>query len=118
MDTWTFAWAIRNLFAELLMPPGFLLLIIVFAMLLLQKFPRLQKTIIAISAILIWVMSTPVFVQWLTKASDIWMHWPAPLVLNQNQQITMNKHSSAIVVLGGGRRKGAIESPQYRNQDL
>ena len=115
---WSINWAIRNLFAELLMPPGFLLLGIIFAVLRLQKFPRLQKTIIAISAILIWLLSTPAFVQWLTKASDTWMHWPAPLVLKHDQQITINKHSAAIVVLGGGRRKGVIESPQYLNQDL
>jgi len=46
------------------------------------------------------------------------MHWPDPLVFKHNQQTTMNKNSAAIVVLGGGRRKGAIESPQYQNQDL
>jgi uncharacterized SAM-binding protein YcdF (DUF218 family) len=89
------------------------------AVLFLKKRAALQKIIIVFSVVLIWVSSTPAFVQWFTHISDVWMHWPTPLVISSNQQLqNHSSQSAAIVVLGGGRRKGAIESPQYQNQDL
>jgi uncharacterized SAM-binding protein YcdF (DUF218 family) len=119
METWTIAWAFRNFVAELLMPPGIWLLCILLAVLFLKKRAALQKIIIVFSVVLIWVCSTPAFVQWFTHISDVWMHWPTPLVISSNQQLqNHSSQSAAIVVLGGGRRKGAIESPQYQNQDL
>jgi uncharacterized SAM-binding protein YcdF (DUF218 family) len=115
METWTIAWAFRNFVAELLMPPGIWLLCILLAVLFLKKRATHQK----ITIVLIWVCTTPAFVQWLTQVSDAWMHWPSPLVISSKQQLQdYSSQSAAIVVLGGGRRKGAIESPQYQNQDL
>ncbi len=119
METWTIAWAFRNFVAELLMPPGIWLLCILLAVVFLKKRATLQKITIVSSVVLIWVCSTPAFVRWLTNASDTWMQWPTPLVISSNQQLQNHSSQSvAIVVLGGGRRKGAIESPQYQNQDL
>jgi len=119
METWTIAWAFRNFVAELLMPPGIWLLCILLAVVFLKKRATVQKITIVSSVVLIWVCSTPAFVRWLTNASDTWMHWPTPLVISSNQQLQNHSSQSvAIVVLGGGRRKGAIESQQYQNQDL
>ncbi len=119
METWTIVWAVRNFVAELLMPPGIWLLCILLAVLFLKKRSTLQKITIVSSVVLIWVCSTPAFIRWLTNASDAWMHWPTPLVISPNQQLQdHSSQSAAIVVLGGGRRKGAIEAPQYQNQDL
>ena len=119
METWTIAWVFRNFVAELLMPPGIWLLCILLAVFFLKKRATLQKITIVSSVVLIWLCSTPAFIRWLTNASDAWMHWPTPLVISPNQQLQdHSSQSAAIVVLGGGRRKGAIESPQYQNQDL
>lgn len=118
METWTFAWAFRNLIAEFLMPPGIWLIGILFSLFVFKQRALLQKIAITFFVVMLWVTSTPAFVQCFTKATDTWMHWPSPLVIESHQQFQTKKQTSAIVVLGGGRRKGAIESPQYEHQDL
>lgn len=119
METWAFGWAFRNFFAELLMPPGIWLACILLAVFLLNGRTKLQKSVICFAAFLIWVCSTPFFAACLVKVSDSWMNWPMPFVIESYQHNIKNQATSkAIVILGGGRRKGAIESPQYQNQDL
>jgi uncharacterized SAM-binding protein YcdF (DUF218 family) len=118
METWTYSWALRNLFAELLMPPGIWVLCILLALVLIRQRALLQKIFIVVAACMIWICSTPIFAQWLTHVSNTWMHWPTPWVLESNSSHIEDHSSSAIVILGGGRRKGAIESPEYQGQDL
>lgn len=110
---WTWDWVIRNLVAELLMPPGLWVLLILLAVFLLRRRVRWQALIIVLSALMIWVSSTKAFYWQLLKVSDGFMHWPAPYTTGSPVD-----PKAAIVILGGGRTKGALEYPQYGNQDL
>lgn len=122
MQTWTISWAIRNFVAELLMPPGIWLLCILLAVFLFNKRAALQKSIICFSVLMIWACSTPVFVYYLTQLGGLHLGWSAPWQENitdkSNTQFKNQHTHAAIVVLGGGRRLGALESPDYDFQDL
>jgi uncharacterized SAM-binding protein YcdF (DUF218 family) len=147
---------VRNLIAQLLMPPGIWLLLILLALFLLKKRELLQKTLIASSVLMIWVTSTNYFAVQLTNALGTVITWSAPLDLenlknneqakkqgkqqskqdpnkdpnkqakkepNKEPQQQLKEHleqqtAQAIVILGSGRRDGAIEYPQYQNQDI
>ncbi len=141
METWSYEWAVRNLIAQLLMPPGIWLLLILFTLFLLKKRELLQKALIVLSVLMIWLTSTNYFAVQLTNTVGSIITWPAPLDLKDSE----NKHSAnqstkqsieqsikkndeinssnpgpeqAIVILGGGRQGGAIEYPQYQNQNI
>lgn len=127
METWMDAWAIRNLLAELLMPPGIWVALALLALFLLRKHRKSQKSIVVFSLIMAWVSSTLFFSIWLTKITNPVMHWPPPLHLSQLQKTLKLTHSDqvkiedspkAIVILSGGRRKGALDAPEYANQDI
>lgn len=129
MTTWTWSWAFRNLIAELFMPPGIWLLLILLAYLLLRKKPGFKKGLIIFSCLMIWVSGTKLFAQALEDVSDAWMHWPQALNLGgisviqepSSQEIQKQNQShrpQAIVILGGGRRLAVGESAQYQFQDL
>jgi uncharacterized SAM-binding protein YcdF (DUF218 family) len=137
LETWTYEWAVRNLLAQLLMPPGIWLVLILLALFLLKKRELLQKALIVLSVLMIWLTSTNYFAVQLTHAVGSIITWPAPLnlkdlenkhITNQiaKQSIKQNTETNssnlgseqAIVILGGGRRGGAIEYSQYQNQDI
>jgi uncharacterized SAM-binding protein YcdF (DUF218 family) len=137
LETWTYEWAVRNFLAQLLMPPGIWLGLILLTLFLLKKRELLQKALIILSVLMIWLTSTNYFAVQLTHALGNIITWPAPLDLKdlENKYIAKQgtKQSStqndgaislnpgpeqAIVILGGGRRGGAIEYPQYQNQDV
>lgn len=137
METWTYEWAVRNLLAQLLMPPGIWLGLILLTLFLLKKRELLQKSLIVLSVLMSWYTSTNYFAIQLTHALGSIVSWPAVLDLkdleskhnanqtskqSSNQNSDTNSSSSgseqAIVMLGGGRRGGAIEYPQYQNQDI
>lgn len=118
METWTYSWAFRNFLAELLMPPGIWVLCILLAVVFIKQRAFLQKIIISAAACMIWLSSTALFAQWLTQVSNAWMHWPTPWVVEQRFPSVQDQNTSAIVVLGGGRRKSALESPEYQHHDL
>lgn len=124
-QTWTYSWLIRNMVAELMMPPAIWMVLIVLAMILIRKRQALKKIIIGFSLAMIWITSTTAFSQWFYQASDLWMHWPAPIdltKLQEDQKMTQSKNlpqaPKAIVILGGGVRAGAIDVPNYQNQDV
>jgi uncharacterized SAM-binding protein YcdF (DUF218 family) len=111
--------------AELVMPPAIWMVLIVLAMILIRKRQALKKIIIGFSLAMIWITSTTAFSQWFYQASDLWMHWPAPIdliKLQEDQKMTQSKNlpqpPKAIVILGGGVRTGAIDVPNYQNQDV
>ncbi len=133
METWTYAWAVRNLLAQLLMPPGIWLWLILLPLFLLKKRELLQKAFILFGVLMIWFTSTNYLALQLTNALGSIITWSAPLDLN----VLENKHNvnqgakqidainfskpgaeQAIVILGGGRRSGAIEYPQYQDQNI
>lgn len=101
------------------MPPGIWLLLILLVLFLLKNREFLQKAVIAISVLMIWITSTNYFAVQLTSAWGGITAWAEPLDL---KYIKAKHHEQypeqAIVILGGGRRGGAIEYPQYQNQDI
>ena len=118
METWTVSWAFRNFLAELLMPPGIWIVIAVLALFLFKQRPILQRSVVAMSLVMIWVTSTSAFAEWSTHQLDALMNWPKPLSIQEQYQGHKPGAPQAIVVLGGGRRKGALDHPEYQYQDL
>jgi uncharacterized SAM-binding protein YcdF (DUF218 family) len=129
METWTYAWAVRNLIAQLLMPPGIWLWLILLPLFLFKKRELLQKSLIVFSVLMIWLTSTNYLALQLTNALGSVITWSAPLDLKvleggYNSQLSEGKSASrqgaeqVIVILGGGRRSGAIEYPQYQDQNI
>jgi uncharacterized SAM-binding protein YcdF (DUF218 family) len=133
METWTYEWAVRNLLAQLLMPPGIWLWLILLPLFLLKKRELLQKSLIVFSVLMIWLSSTNYLAVQLTNALGSIITWSVPLDLkvleskhngNQSAQQSGTTNSlklgaeQAIVILGGGRRSGAIEYPQYQYQNI
>ena len=126
-NTWTWSWAIRNIVAELLMPPGIWILLALFAWIFFRKSRKIKTTLIGLSFAMIWITSTNVFSQWFFQVSDHWMHWSEPLEFTErvkqeqslnNTQSEIQEKNQAIVILGGGIRAGAKEIPEYQNQDV
>jgi uncharacterized SAM-binding protein YcdF (DUF218 family) len=125
-ETWTYSWAIRNIIAELLMPPGIWILLALFVWIFFRKSSKIKTTLIGFSFAMIWITSTTAFSQWFYRVSDYWMHWPQPIELLElvKQEEFLNKiqvnieQKKAIVILGGGIRAGAKEIPEYQNQDV
>lgn len=118
MDTWSFTWALRNLVAELLMPPGIWTLLILIAVFMLKRKQALQRCIIVISTLMVWVMSTNYFAIQLSQLANQLLHWPRPLdleILKINAQYQKQK-PQAIIILGGGRRQGALDASQDNQQ--
>jgi hypothetical protein len=89
METWTFEWAVRNLIAQLLMPPGIWLWLILLPLFLLKKRELLQKALIVFGVLMIWLTSTNYLALQLTNALGTIITWSAPLDLN----VLENKHN-------------------------
>jgi len=121
-NSWTWGWAIRNIIAELLMPPGIWIELALFSMVLFRKNIKLKTTLIGFSLAMIWITSTVAFSQWFLRVSDQWMHWSQPIDLseftNQKKSLENIKPKKAIVILGSGIRSGAQENPEYQYQDV
>ena len=111
METWTFDWAIRNLIAELLMPPGIWILLLSIAFLFFRKLPKLKISLVLLSLVMMWVTSTSIFSKWLIDSTTFFMDWPKPVLIKSLSTLTQNIQNEnpvqAIIVLGGGRRLGA-----------
>jgi uncharacterized SAM-binding protein YcdF (DUF218 family) len=129
METWTYEWAMRNLIAQLLMPPGIWLWLIVLPLFLLKKRELLQKSLIIFSVLMSWCTSTNYLAVQLTNTLDSIITWSSPLdlkVLEDRHDLKLSEGTStarkeaeqAIVILGGGRRSGTVEYPQYQYQNI
>jgi uncharacterized SAM-binding protein YcdF (DUF218 family) len=125
METWSIGWAVRNLLSELLTPPGILIVWVLLMLFLIKKHELIKKVLITASLVMIWVTSTNYFAVQFTNLADHWLTWPAPLteenILSElkKSEVKLNHQPKAIIVLGGGRRKGALEAPiDYNQQDL
>lgn len=114
MDTWSFGWALRNFLSELLMPPGVWVLIILIALFSFRRRLVMQRAMIVTGALMVWVTSTNYFALQLTQLASHLLGWPRPLVLEKlTQEANRSKQApQAIVILGGGRRQGALDAPQ------
>lgn len=121
MGTWSFSWALRNFLSELLMPPGVWVILILITVFVFRHRQALQRKIIVMSALMIWATSTNYFAIQLASWVNQRLVWPRPLVLESlsHQEHDSKPRPQAIVVLGGGRRQGALEVPQRNtHQDL
>jgi uncharacterized SAM-binding protein YcdF (DUF218 family) len=119
-DTWSYSWAIRNIIAELLMPPGIWILMAGIAFIVFQHRKKIQTIALFFPLIMLWIMSTTVFSQQFAKFADNYLHWPLAVQLEDVKSALhqSNQESIAIVVLGSGVRKGALDNEQYQNQDV
>ncbi len=118
MNTWSLGWAFRNQVAELLMPPGIWLVIIALAFLFVKS-KRAKNSLFATCLLMIWVASTNYFANQITTIASSFMHWPAPLSVTQVRHKDHHQMPQAIIILGGGRRIGALDAPsQYQQQDV
>jgi uncharacterized SAM-binding protein YcdF (DUF218 family) len=69
---------------------------------------------------MLWITSTTVFSQQFAKFADNYLHWPPAVQLEDVESALQqsNQESIAIVILGGGVRRGALDNGQYQNQDV
>ncbi len=155
METWSYAWAVRNLIAELIMPPSIWLWLILLSLFLLKKRELLQKTLIVFSVVMIWFTSTNYFANQFTQVAGYFLEWPEPLKLEEfankdlnpklaksssatnadqlksnysttltytqgliSREVSNEPSTHAIVILGGGRQKGALDLLDYQYQNL
>ena len=102
METWTYEWAIRNLFAQLLMPPGIWIWLIILPFFLLKKRELLQKSIIVFSVLMIWLTSTNYLAIQLTNALVGIITWSSPLDL----KVLEDRHDSKLSEGTSTARKG------------
>jgi uncharacterized SAM-binding protein YcdF (DUF218 family) len=127
METWSYTWAVRNLMAELIMPPGIWLIWVLLILFLYKKNELIKKALIVFGIAMLWVMSTNFFAYQFTQAAGHLLEWPQPLSLKKievqtgakERPLSLDRHQAhAIVILGGGRQKGAIDLPEYQYQNL
>jgi uncharacterized SAM-binding protein YcdF (DUF218 family) len=125
METWSIGWAVRNLLSELLTPPGIWIVWVLVMLFLIKKHEFIKKALITFGLLMIWVTSTNYFAVQFTNFAGHWLDWPAPLTEEnilldlKKAAVTLNPQPKAIIVLGGGRRKGALEAPtEYHQHDL
>jgi uncharacterized SAM-binding protein YcdF (DUF218 family) len=89
----------RYFIKNLLLPPGILLLLLLFAWWLRHVRPRLSRALFVIGLAGMWAMSLPIVVQW--SAKGIESIPPLP----QDQWTTLAQRADAIVILGSGRER-------------
>jgi uncharacterized SAM-binding protein YcdF (DUF218 family) len=133
METWTYVWAVRNLIAELIMPPGIWVMWVLLMLFLFKKHELIKKTLIIFGLAMIWLTSTNYFANQFTQMAGYLLEWPEPLTLEERQskdfnanqikkssptEVHQQKSNHAIVILGGGRQKGALDLPEYQYQNL
>lgn len=92
-------WQIVNTIAALLLPPGCLLAVAVLGAVWSRRMPRLGRSLVAISLILIYVLSTPYVSGRLVQALEPTERTPLA-----------DRSGQAIVVLGGG---AYFAAPEY-----
>ncbi len=92
-------WLITNAIAAFLVPPGSLLLLAAIGGLVALRRPRLGRSLVALSLIALYLLSTPYLADELRKTLE-----PAP------RDTLADKSGQAIVVLGGG---SYFSAPEY-----
>lgn len=93
------SWPVSNILASALLPPFSLILAIFAGLIACKKRPRLAMTLIFTSVAALYLLSTPWVGGLLQKSLEI----SSPI------DLTARPKADAIVVLGGGRRKDALE---------
>ena len=99
------SWLLTNFFAAFLLPPLSLLLLGLTGLLLWHKRPRIARTLVSSTFILLWLLSTPFLADALLHTLEV-----APLALTDKSTT-----ADAIVVLGGGTY---FNAPEYGNDTV
>jgi uncharacterized SAM-binding protein YcdF (DUF218 family) len=99
------SWFFTNLIAALLLPPLNLLLISLSGLFIWHKHPRVARTLLTASFILLWLLSTPYI------ADSLLQQLENPSFAT----ITSDQPADAIVVLSGG---SYFRAPEYRNDTV
>ncbi len=92
-------WLITNAVASLLMPPGILVVVLLFALFLTRRRPQLARGLVFFSVLALYALSTPFVASHLLQLLE-----PEP------RDPLVDKSGQAIVVLGGG---AYIAAPEY-----
>jgi uncharacterized SAM-binding protein YcdF (DUF218 family) len=92
METWSYAWAVRNLIAELIMPPGIWVIWVFFMLFLLKKHELIKNTLIIFGLAMIWVTSTNYFANQFTQFAGHILVWPQALILDE-EKLNVSKAS-------------------------
>lgn len=96
----------RYIIKQLILPPGSLYVVLLFALITWHVHPRLARASAALAVLGLWLLSTPIMVTWL--ASSLESNYTAAYH-NISQQ------ADAIVILGGGRE---IYGPESRDHEV
>ena len=100
------SWLLTNLAASVLLPPFNLLILGAVGFLLLKRKPRLGKSLVAASLVLLYTLSTPVVADYLMGLLEKNIH---PLRMEDT------RGAGAIIILGGGIYHDA---PEYHDRDV
>jgi uncharacterized SAM-binding protein YcdF (DUF218 family) len=92
---------LKTLLKMLVLPPGGPLLLALFGLLLLNRWPRLARVCLTLAVLSLWLLSTPLVANVLARMTE---HYPA---------VDLERASSAqaIVILGGGGQRDF--APEY-----
>lgn len=93
-------WLLRNLAVSLVLPPLNAIVAGLLALVLWRRYPRAARALVVLSTVGLWLQCTPAVTQWLQKPL-----LPAPL----HAPADIKPAPQAIVVLGGGVQRGALE---------
>ena len=83
MQTLSLDFLLRNLIANLMMPPLLWIFIAVVALLFIRRKLRLQRILVGICLLMIWVTSTTAFANWFVAMSGNWLDYGAPIHLSE-----------------------------------
>lgn len=117
------SWAVPKLVSELLTLPSIWIVWALLMLFLIKKHELVKKSPITVGLVMVWVFNTNYFAVHFTNMVSHWLNWPTQIISIASNSNDLLKGSSenprAIVILGGGRRKGALETrPGYQQQDL
>jgi uncharacterized SAM-binding protein YcdF (DUF218 family) len=101
MQALSFDFLLRNLIANLMMPPLLWIFIALVAMLFIKRHLKLQRILVGICLLMIWVTSTTAFANWFVAMSGNWLEYIAPIQISE-----LNVNQSDLT------KKGLKQNPQ------
>lgn len=96
----------RYIIKQLILPPGGLYILLLFAIVAWHARPRLARASATVAMLGLWLLSTPMMVTWLASSLES---------TYASSYGVVPKHADAIVILGGGRE---IYGPESRDHEV
>jgi len=88
---------LRNLMASMMMPPLLWIFLAVLVLVFIRKQLRLQRALLFIILLMMWMTSTTAFANWFVAFSGHWMDWPVAIQLSALKNIQHpTQHESKI----------------------